>query len=337
MDPEQRLRRDARSLAGDPEAAALFECLVEHRFDPALDTTFMGRVCGAPRAVRDRLAAKIGPLKDYLTRLRMTEAKHLVCETQVPIGEIGKRVGYTVKRTFRRAFTTAFGVSPSAMRQKARAAGDDGDDAGAPKETQTPEPQGNTEAPSTSSPADEEERLTRRALAARLKRQRSLGMLDLAAATELRFKLRRRYPQLDKYEAAASAEAETHPPQQPPEAPLWPVVLTPTGDWLEEIAANSAIGEILDMPEEDQRFALVRGLRMGNGAHTAHREDLTALGPLARAAPFTTVSASELDRAEGVLRRLEPQPRIEILGYLSAALRAETCGCNALARNAAQG
>ncbi len=37
-------RRDARRVAGDPEAAALLECLAENLFNPALDTGFMGRV-----------------------------------------------------------------------------------------------------------------------------------------------------------------------------------------------------------------------------------------------------------------------------------------------------
>ena len=77
MDPEQGLRRHRRKLAADPEATALFDCLVEHRFDPALDRTFLTRKCGATRRVRERLAAKIGPLKDFVTRLRMEEAKRL--------------------------------------------------------------------------------------------------------------------------------------------------------------------------------------------------------------------------------------------------------------------
>ncbi len=47
MNLEQRLRRDARPVAGDPESAVLFECLAKHVFDPALDATFMGRACVA--------------------------------------------------------------------------------------------------------------------------------------------------------------------------------------------------------------------------------------------------------------------------------------------------
>ncbi len=47
MNVEQRPRRDARLVAGDSESAAHFECLATQVFDPALDATFMGRVCGA--------------------------------------------------------------------------------------------------------------------------------------------------------------------------------------------------------------------------------------------------------------------------------------------------
>ncbi len=260
MDPVQRLRRDARSLAGDPEALALFECLVEHRFDPALDTTFMSRVCGAPRAVRDRLAAKIGPLKDYFTQLRMAEAERLVRETTVPIGEIGNRVGYPVKRTFRRAFSRAHGVSPRKMREQTQPSADDG-----PPAPATTEPEADAERARPEPATGDDHGLTRRALAARLRRRCELGMHDPEAATELRFKLRRRYPRLDQDDTAMAAVLEADAPEPLDEDEIT-VILTPTGDWLEEFAANSAFRDILDLPEAEQRFALLHGLRLGNVA-----------------------------------------------------------------------
>ncbi|MCP3993819.1 MAG: helix-turn-helix transcriptional regulator, partial [bacterium] len=94
MDFKQRIRQDARRLAGDREASALLECLAENLFDPLLDVQFMGTVCGAPRAVRDRLAAVVGPLKSYVVELRMIEAKPLVRDTNLSIAEIGKKIGY---------------------------------------------------------------------------------------------------------------------------------------------------------------------------------------------------------------------------------------------------
>ena len=80
----QRIHRDAQRVAGDPEVSALLGCLIEHLFDPRLDTTtFLAKVCGASRQVRDRLAAAVGPLKGYVTELRMAEAARLVRETEL--------------------------------------------------------------------------------------------------------------------------------------------------------------------------------------------------------------------------------------------------------------
>ena len=241
MGHDRRLRRDARRLADDPEAAALLECLAEHLFDPALDAAFLSRVCGATQAVRKRLAAKVGPLSKYVAELRMAKAASLVRETQAPIAEIGRQVGYPVVRSFRRVFSGAHGVSPSEMRRKARA---QGGEAAA----------GTDEEPEIEAGGD----AARRARARRLRRRRTLGMLDARRAEALRFELRRLHPRLDEMEHdARSSEAvamiEPHP-----------VLLTPTGDWLEEIAANSAFGQILDLPEDEQRFALLQGMRLGN-------------------------------------------------------------------------
>ncbi len=49
MNLKQRIRRDARLVAGDREASALLACLVEHLFDPDLDAGYLAKVCGAGR------------------------------------------------------------------------------------------------------------------------------------------------------------------------------------------------------------------------------------------------------------------------------------------------
>ncbi len=264
MIDDPRIRRDARRLAGDPEAAALFECLLKHRFDPALDSAFLARKCDAPRAVRNRLTAKIGPLFKYLAGLRMAEAGRLVIETELTIGEIGKRVGYPRQRTFRRNFQNAHGKSPQQMRRQARmsGAGATGDAAAAgdagvtPAAAEAPDPEPELETPDTV-PA-------RRARAARLCRQRQLGMLDPQRAGELRLELRRRHPRLDAEQAAAPGD--TPPGGTPPEDGVdrLPVVLTPTGDRLEQTAAEAAFATILDLGPDDQRFALLQVLQLGN-------------------------------------------------------------------------
>ncbi|MCP3963890.1 MAG: helix-turn-helix transcriptional regulator [bacterium] len=260
---DQRLHRDARLLAGDPEAAALFECLVKHLFDPALDKTYLARVCGAKRAARERLAAKLGmKINVYVTELRMIEAKRRVLETKETIAEIGKRVGIPVERTFRRLFGKAHGMASKDMRAESRAPkptdttdGDDGDEARTEVEPRT----------------EDDDRPKKRALAARLRRRATAGLLDREGATELRFSLRRRHPALDE----AEARAREVPPGQ--EYPQYPVLLTPTGDHLERIAAASAYGEIMDMPEDEARFTLTEGLRLGNVTAFRHLYQVCAL------------------------------------------------------------
>ncbi len=265
MTHNQRLRRDARLLAGDYEALALFECLAEHVFNPALDATFMGRVCGAPRAVRERLAAKLGPLGKYVTKLRMAEAKRLMCETDLPVSEVARRVGYGVVRTFRRNFGEAHGMSPREMRRRARSGGgaaetdpapeSESEGAGGEPEVETAEGR-RAQATSRRPRLETVEGPERRATARRIGRRRVLGMLDARRAAELRLRLRRLHHRLE--------EREEVPGQGEEVAARGPVVLTPTGDWLEERAANSAIGDVLELPEEERRFALLEGLRLGN-------------------------------------------------------------------------
>ncbi len=254
MHPNRRIRRDARRLADDPEAAAFFECLVKHAFDPALDRTFISKQCDAPKSVRRRLAKKIGPLGKYVTALRMTKAKRLVLETELTISEISKRTGYTQRRTFRRNFRDAHGLSPYDLRKQTAT-----DTAGAtvsdatdtPETIEPPEPAPNTDA---DGPA-------RRARAAQLCRQRVLGMLDPRQANELRLELRRRYPQLD---AEKAKPTDDDPPAGDDSVTTLPIVLTPTGDRLEDLAADSAFSTIFDLPPAEQRFALLRGLQLGN-------------------------------------------------------------------------
>ncbi|WP_020617872.1 helix-turn-helix domain-containing protein [Paenibacillus daejeonensis] len=50
---------------------------------------------------------------DYLARLRMDQAKTLLLQTDLPITEIGQRVGYTDPYHFSRRFKQVIGVSPA--------------------------------------------------------------------------------------------------------------------------------------------------------------------------------------------------------------------------------
>lgn len=55
--------------------------------------------------------------KEFLTRLRMTKATHLLKTTKLPIGEIGAQIGYNNQLHFSRAFKNYFGISPKMWRQ----------------------------------------------------------------------------------------------------------------------------------------------------------------------------------------------------------------------------
>ncbi|MCP3958264.1 MAG: helix-turn-helix transcriptional regulator [bacterium] len=236
MDFDERIRHDTALVAGDPEAAALLECLARHAFDPAHDLASMLRACGAARPVQERLAAKLGALKKWHTELRMEEARRRVCDTSEEIGKIGQAVGYAVDRTFRRAFADYHGESPSKMRRKARAGG--------------PASQSEPAADDESEVESGDTRPTPRALTADLRRRASLGLLDPGRAAELRPRLRRRHRCLDE------TGDSTHP--------QYPVILTPTGDHVEDFAAAAALGELLDAPEDEMRFALLHGVLFGN-------------------------------------------------------------------------
>ncbi len=265
MNVEQRIRHDARRLAGDRQAMALLECLAKHLFDSRLDATFLGKASGAPRQVRDRLAAEVGPLKAYITELRMTEAARLVRETDLPMNQIAGQLGYEVLRTFRRAFKEVHRVTPAEMRQQAES-----------EPAPTPDPaaavRGAIDACS--------ERLTPRARARQLERRANLGLLDDGSIGDLRARLRRRHPEIEEALAAGepmhgvSISGEATPTEEPPRAMLGPVILRPTGDYLEPYAASAVFDRILALPVADLRHAMLDGVRMGSPASFKILEEL---------------------------------------------------------------
>ena len=54
---------------------------------------------------------------DYLTRLRMRDARQLLAATNLPVADIGERVGYQSDLSFVKAFKKMHGVTPRAFRQ----------------------------------------------------------------------------------------------------------------------------------------------------------------------------------------------------------------------------
>lgn len=57
-------------------------------------------------------------LKTYINRLRMSESKRLLIETDLPIGEITYRVGFNNQTHFNRVFKAEMQISPSEYRSK---------------------------------------------------------------------------------------------------------------------------------------------------------------------------------------------------------------------------
>ena len=58
----------------------------------------------------------------FLQHVRIFEAMKQLCETNDPVGNIGKRVGYKDAAAFSRAFARVTGTQPQRFRQKARQA-----------------------------------------------------------------------------------------------------------------------------------------------------------------------------------------------------------------------
>ncbi len=251
MSLKRRIQHDARRVAGDREAAALHACLVENLFEAALDATFLGKICGAGRELRDRLAAVVGPLKGYILELRMIKGAQLVRETDLTNAQIAERLGFPAVRTFYRRFKECHGLTPGEMRKQARAAAalDRPAAAGAPAATGAREPAGGRRT------WDGPERLTPRARAARLGRRARIALHDAGAGDRLRSRLRRRHPVIE--EAAGS------PDRRSPAEPRYPLILMPTGDRLEQFAAGAVFDRILALPETDLRHAMLDGVRIG--------------------------------------------------------------------------
>ena len=113
--------------------------LAPSALDPALDpriaraTAIMEGALDAPQPIA-RIAAEVGlsPRRfevlfraahgvtpgAYALSLRLTAARRMVTETAHPIAEVALRTGFSSPATLTRAFTRAFGTSPSGVRQR---------------------------------------------------------------------------------------------------------------------------------------------------------------------------------------------------------------------------
>ena len=74
----------------------------------------------SPRTLQRRLAAQGVTFKDLVIELRMELACHLLEGTNMPMGQLAQRVGYTEASAFIRAFRQHTGKTPKRWRKEKR-------------------------------------------------------------------------------------------------------------------------------------------------------------------------------------------------------------------------
>ena len=80
------------------------------------------RVAASPRQLQRVFPEVCGlGFRAYLTRIRMCHAAYLLATTNLPVQEVGRRVGYGDASQFSKAFKRAHDVSPSQARGAAAA------------------------------------------------------------------------------------------------------------------------------------------------------------------------------------------------------------------------
>ena len=83
----------------------------------------LAREIGMSRAaLARRFKELVGqPMFEYLTRLRMQQARELLVETQLPIYAVAQRVGYESDLSFTKTFRKHTGLTPTRFRKQAQA------------------------------------------------------------------------------------------------------------------------------------------------------------------------------------------------------------------------
>ena len=121
---QDRERLGALAALSDPQLASVMTCIHDA---PATDWTLdtLAQRAGMSRSAfvrRFSSVCGIAPMK-YLTRWRMTWARHLLARTASSVAEVAARVGYASEAAFSRAFREQFDEPPGAFRRTQNAAG----------------------------------------------------------------------------------------------------------------------------------------------------------------------------------------------------------------------
>ena len=76
------------------------------------------RLATSPRQLR-RAFAEVGgtSFRSFLADARLERGADLLSTTELPVGEVGRRVGYRQPGQFSKAFKRAYGVTPTAFRR----------------------------------------------------------------------------------------------------------------------------------------------------------------------------------------------------------------------------
>ncbi|XOK62319.1 helix-turn-helix domain-containing protein [Paenibacillus elgii] len=96
------------------------ERIHEQYANPNLSLTFLGSELNVnPKYLSQMFKEEFGVnFLDYVSELRIGEAKRLLTETEETVQDIGARVGYPSVRSFLRVFKKATGVTPGEFRKK---------------------------------------------------------------------------------------------------------------------------------------------------------------------------------------------------------------------------
>jgi AraC family transcriptional regulator, transcriptional activator of pobA len=107
-------------VGDDPLLARVFN-IIEKRYTEAISLADVARSLNLTpgyltTAVRQRTGRTV---LEWITERRMTEARRLLAQTDLPVAEVGRRVGYTDPAYFTRSFRRAHQITPSGWRRSA--------------------------------------------------------------------------------------------------------------------------------------------------------------------------------------------------------------------------
>lgn len=115
-----RVQIRSGSNPGHNSLTARASALMEQTLDAPLSLPAIARQTGtSPRSLQSHFLSRLNitPQAHYLT-LRLTEALRLISDTKMPVLDVALATGFTSGSSFSRAFRTAHGLSPRALRHR---------------------------------------------------------------------------------------------------------------------------------------------------------------------------------------------------------------------------